>query len=1475
MKNKLSRILFVATLSFTFINNIKADIAVGSTVKVDSDTWVVTDVNDASDKCSIDNPNEPDGFKVTSKEYPTIGYTYENTCTEGGWVSTTTYTTAMRYYQIKYPQYTGATSTGGGDSFECSGECTFPGKVSSTSTSNILASTDVLNSFENLTIKNISENRLLNNNYDSNKENNIIKISAPEPYEYVFQRDYPEPWTGGLSIYAAELKTKGYFLSYFDYCEGHKVRQCKRNNLVCTEGTEETGSICTIQTDYTYVIGETISRDNFPNNNNLKPTSKEEFDALIPEPGGCPGYSSVEVYAASDCVGEWYRAPITTSKFVCRQVRPTKVEVYGHELSINGKEAYCVTPSAGYNKTYKWDTNFDASKCKNSLQVYNDDGSVSYDIDCGYAYILTEGKRLNIEAGKEVFSYGAIETAMKLFGTGITGNDSSLGEITGKEYLQAGGYYASYYGWGYGEYVGIPWLRGDGIDRSGWPLIYQYFMPEFYSIYIRTAKVSSTYLKENIRYADVGNIKDSSGNYITDPFYYLNPKECKETFKNCSSSSIQLEYNDDYSLDVIASFSPNDSSIYDYLQAGGIKSECSDESGLGVMCGLKNEKGNAEYIKAIYLYIRALQGNELELDTIIEDIGLKMTDEEKLNAILHPQYKPIEGQTKILYEVDENGETKTVIRYAIDTKVTNETTTNEIEVDCDWTDPDTKDYCKAEVFVFDSSGKPVYTSDHYDYCKKNYCYVEIKSSMICEENQESSKLTSLVVTLPNLKSTLIKKIDNGIKGEQIIFVYDDTGNITGGFCQEIAASKETLNVKCPCNPKEQPNLVEQNGNIKDKNYCSKNYNAYDELYYGDPSMSSIINACYEEDKLKYDYTEDLNANGNDIYYDAELESKYSFQVKSDDFGVCTLYCRDETRFYIGNKMSVKAGQNLRYDIGQSLIDKKIINETAIDKGVTDTGNKNTEYNYMPSVVLQLRECTSEIDYDKWEKLYKSAKTQKEKNQLLYSIYNCNLYTTDDIRDKIESGKIKYNIMNENAKNYSDLNGYAEPAMIEYSYNVNDGTINIDNIYGTTKDYLLAQEGCTSLGLNQTDCANYFLNHYSDDYYNANSSENLGITLDFEHGLVDSNLNETIYCSGEACYKLKGSDGKYYYNPNAVGKNDYTTVDNIYDDNGSIIKYESGKILSYSQWGLNYQKYDKDSENYKSKIIDGNEVPTNEYASFIVVTETGFYNKQEYYADSYSGIIRNTPNENESIKSVKLDKNILPLHLDKETGSYEISHTFSDIKTAYKRNTYYTEKNYSLFDNINNKPGEINYICTYDVYNTTTKYEGDDSKKLGFIYRPVNLEDVFESVTNDSRDFPENWATDFGQNTLNQIQLSSENILEQPGDNDEDNSYLEYSYTLTPEGINRIREYNTTSESSGGYLENTLYGCQYDEEEEIFYNCKSEFLSDLNDLNGEFSGLIIINKNDGVSEFCTSIENESQPYCKYQQKYVSGVLVGGE
>ena len=120
-----------------------------------------------------------------------------------------------------------------------------------------------------------------------------------------------------------------------------------------------------------------------------------------------------------------------------------------------------------------------------------------------------------------------------------------------------------------------------------------------------------------------------------------------------------------------------------------------------------------------------------------------------------------------------------------------------------------------------------------------------------------------------------------------------------------------------------------------------------------------------------------------------------------------------------------------------------------------------------------------------------------------------MYTTQEIRDKITAKKLPEYMINEKATTYETLNdtskGYAEPAMIEYKYNTSDGTISIAKNYGTTKDYLLSQEGCTSLGLNGTECSSYALVDYGDTYYDT-----LGVEFGYEHGLVNSNLNETIF-----------------------------------------------------------------------------------------------------------------------------------------------------------------------------------------------------------------------------------------------------------------------------------------------------------------------------------------------------------------------------
>jgi len=161
---------------------------------------------------------------------------------------------------------------------------------------------------------------------------------------------------------------------------------------------------------------------------------------------------------------------------------------------------------------------------------------------------------------------------------------------------------------------------------------------------------------------------------------------------------------------------------------------------------------------------------------------------------------------------------------------------------------------------------------------------------------------------------------------------------------------------------------------------------------------------------------------------------------------------------------------------------------------------------------------------------------------------------------------------------------------------------------------------------------------------------------------------------------------------------------------------------------------------------------------------------------------------------------------------------------------------------------------------------------------VELDDIFPSVAKKdetvigyTRSLPENWRGDFAQTVQAAIENSYPTILEEEGDGDGIDSYLEYSFTLTKEGIKKIRQYNDEEESNGGYLNETTKDCEYNEDDGIFYNCKSTFLELIsnNGITSAYSGndLVINNKQGslGVSEFCSNINNSNQEYCKYQRK----------
>lgn len=240
------------------------------------------------------------------------------------------------------------------------------------------------------------------------------------------------------------------------------------------------------------------------------------------------------------------------------------------------------------------------------------------------------------------------------------------------------------------------------------------------------------------------------------------------------------------------------------------------------------------------------------------------------------------------------------------------------------------------------------------------------------------------------------------------------------------------------------------------------------------------------------------------------------------------------------------------------------------------------------------------------------------------------------------------------------------------------------------------------------------------------------------------------------------------------------------------------------------------------------LPENDYATFIMEEEVDFFRNVSYHTKAYTGQV--FKGSGSGSNTSPLPSTIFPVSNDKKSGStglYGIDWRFTSI---------------GLF-----KPTKLNnflYYCSYEVYNTTTLYDcpyldedgnidwekcnnpcyvddGDpvpeicmdkfkptDSKGYGFIYRNVDLSNLFPT----ERVIGNNWAN--SAEIINNIQANAERIWT--------DEYLEYSFTLTPQAINNIRNYNNTKNGIGGYLDNSLYSCDKDSNN-AFKNCKSSFL----------------------------------------------------
>ena len=595
--------------------------------------------------------------------------------------------------------------------------------------------------------------------------------------------------------------------------------------------------------------------------------------------------------------------------------------------------------------------------------------------------------------------------------------------------------------------------------------------------------------------------------------------------------------------------------------------------------------------------------------------------------------------------------------------------------------------CTVDIKVYDASGKELDKSkvDIEGYCQKDLCQIKITYKMLCDEitTQQLLGKDHIRVYIRNWYENegwirFYKAKKDPDKYQQMIsFVFKKK------YCEDrMTESKTETYYDYPVTLVECPTCQNKCEDLTKTKKLKTNCNNDDTITVNvDPDMNCIINACEASEKLKYDETDKVGANVN----------------------ICHIYCREDNEFYLAPKTTVYTGMRFSYDIRPSLL-----------KAGKVSSSFNPEQK-LTSIVLQKKQCTSEIKYNSWkaefDKINEAIKNEKNsatltlyKNQLntwISELKKCNLYDDTNIKQELISSL-------------------------------------------TTS---------TSLDFN-----------YEDDSYGSSRKMDK---------VTNGTPSQTKYCSNSGnnkCYKYE--------------ENKEVTLNG--SNNTTKLKYCNGS-------------------NCNNEVV----VPTNDYAAFSAELEIGFYQPYKYYAEEYTGSVVLESKREKDKTYLKLPDYEYPVKLNAAPGTYKVNYKFSSV----------------------GKLNDYNYSCTYDVVKRpidvpedpdepgTGKCEiinKDGSIDLrdcpsGVVFRNVDLNNLFPT----EREYKTNWTNK--EEVIREIQDSASTIF-----SDED-KHLEYRYTLTPDAIEQIKEYNTNHNIAGGYLNETL-SCN--EGTDVFVDCKSSFLSDI-------------------------------------------------
>lgn len=708
------------------------------------------------------------------------------------------------------------------------------------------------------------------------------------------------------------------------------------------------------------------------------------------------------------------------------------------------------------------------------------------------------------------------------------------------------------------------------------------------------------------------------------------------------------------------------------------------------------------------------------------------------------------------------------------------------------------------------------------------------------ECSNSSSKTCMTVTF-NLDSSQVTNCKNKIrifydkidsKAISSVYLYTASQNVGNQQMVVYDTSGETyVDVSiCPDNPT--PNVCRyENGK-----YYGKDGREVDEETYAKECTTTCPNT-----KIEYNMPKDCEDDGtNGTISDPTMCTIMNSisSVKNSykkDYGneYCTVYCRESLKFTFMDKETAIAGRYFNHNVESYKTNKQ----------------------YLSTVILSTRQCSSIIDYDKWKKAYDSANlnvlntwnqlkkieaqvnntksSESSKDCAGGSISGCRHSHDDDFDCKYDDNgnwgcdHSKYTIPGTYCNSTTIKCTSYDWSGARYRHTYSNGSIGIINVGGSDTCSLSCDITCSGCNNSVTAASAPSYGGESGAYNNAVSTRNALVNKinscnfversDAYNKVMDYNPKNTI--SIDYAENFEYDQG---YDINI--KNDSTsnevvkrTYANSSDWSSFCGKDCNGNLSNLSSSSNNVTLTYWDCSGSETSAICSNtgvNIPQNRLANIEVERETQHYQSNKFYVQAFTGLV-STKKSNTGFwlllkdNDKDNDKHLYPVSSVRRSGNYGIKVTYSDLGDPKSTR----------------KMANGNYTCSYDVVNELTIYDCDDnyddhtckcldgtdcSKNvdgqvgMGVYYRPISLNDVFPhssysptvggTINVNTRNIGENWTTAKAVQVVKEIQSSGDNLIidKKP----------QYVVKLTPTIMKKIRSYNDKTT----YLDNSIYKC---------------------------------------------------------------------